>query len=333
MNSLTENSNEHAAAFISALEALAVKHSMTVLFTHHTGKASRDAGKQTTVASRGASALTDNARWVLNLERCKQFAINERDAGDYIKIRVTKSNYTAVTPYFNFKRTRLFCFENINPEADLMADMAKYLVGLIADSDQEYTKRELEKEPQGKEVAETMKENFPGFKRRTDMANIIRNCLNSGLLTIVSKPVGKTEKDVLVVPERRTRITPDKAGQNLVSGVKLNKNNMITPDTDNAGQNLVSGVKLNKNNMITPDKIHPLKGGDGPCPPFSPSGDFGPELPGNEPEQSCFNCHHQQHDFCAVFNAAIGKAWRNCAGNDFKLKAGASNNGNGASGK
>src|SRR5690606_14169428 len=62
-----ENSNEDATRFIEAAERIAKATGATVLLLHHANKGSMSAEERNQNAARGASALTDGARWQMNL--------------------------------------------------------------------------------------------------------------------------------------------------------------------------------------------------------------------------------------------------------------------------
>lgn len=66
---LDENDNGEMAALLAILEQLCEELGVTFIFLHHTAKGSEKGDAQ---ASRGASALTDNARWILRLDNMKQ---------------------------------------------------------------------------------------------------------------------------------------------------------------------------------------------------------------------------------------------------------------------
>jgi RecA-family ATPase len=87
----TEKDNAQATRFIQAAESLCkAPGAPTVLIAHHTNKVSRVEGATTSAGnSRGATALTDGARWVCNLE-------STGDEG--AKLTVTKSNYAMCGP-------------------------------------------------------------------------------------------------------------------------------------------------------------------------------------------------------------------------------------------
>jgi hypothetical protein len=93
-----ETDNAAATRFIQALEALARVTGATVLFVHHTNKASRGPGGAVTAASgRGSSALIDGVRWgcALSAERVDGLAEEERDRlGEVVTLTFTKSNYS-----------------------------------------------------------------------------------------------------------------------------------------------------------------------------------------------------------------------------------------------
>lgn len=68
IHQLDENDNGEMSALLAILEQLCAELGVTVIFLHHTAKGSVQGDVQ---ASRGASALTDNARWILRLGNLK----------------------------------------------------------------------------------------------------------------------------------------------------------------------------------------------------------------------------------------------------------------------
>lgn len=83
----TEKDNVQATRFIQAAETLCrLPGRPTVLFSHHSNKLSRadDAGPSTAADARGASGLTDGARWCANLTK---------RPGGGVSLRFTKNNY------------------------------------------------------------------------------------------------------------------------------------------------------------------------------------------------------------------------------------------------
>ena len=96
-----ENSNEDATRFVEALENLARQTGATVLLAHHANKNSASTGEVSQGASRGASALSDGLRWLMNMNRptvAQENAFNlPKDAlGSYVAATVTKTNYSAI---------------------------------------------------------------------------------------------------------------------------------------------------------------------------------------------------------------------------------------------
>lgn len=77
--------NTNATFVVTQLERVAIATGATVLVAHHTNSASRKEGR---ADSRGATAITDGARWVASLT----------EDGDAVKFRQTKSNYSRPMP-------------------------------------------------------------------------------------------------------------------------------------------------------------------------------------------------------------------------------------------
>ena len=69
IHQLDENDNGEMSALLAILEQFCAELGVTIIFLHHTAKGSAPGDAQ---ASRGASALTDNARWIIRLDNMKQ---------------------------------------------------------------------------------------------------------------------------------------------------------------------------------------------------------------------------------------------------------------------
>ena len=121
-----ENSNSLAAEFIEILTEVAVDSGCAIVAVHHVSKAAVGANARddktadSASASRGASALTSNARWVgylsnMNDAQCKSLidpdsgvygeVIGERHRKKYAQFSVAKSNYKEVEDSYWLKRT------------------------------------------------------------------------------------------------------------------------------------------------------------------------------------------------------------------------------------
>jgi hypothetical protein len=114
---LDENSNSDMAMLMQRLDFIAKETGAAVLFLHHVSKGSVSAGTGSTQqASRGASVLTDNARYGASLYRMqKSDADSYRDAefgqravGDfyynYVRFDVPKNNYSSPIDECWFRR-------------------------------------------------------------------------------------------------------------------------------------------------------------------------------------------------------------------------------------
>lgn len=96
---LDENCNGDMAQVFAALERLAALSGAAVLFLHHTSK-SASFGNQTDHqhASRGASVLTDNARFAAALVRMSEteasdYGVDEAVRRNFVRLVVPKNNY------------------------------------------------------------------------------------------------------------------------------------------------------------------------------------------------------------------------------------------------
>ena len=109
-----ENDNGYIASILSRLETIAAKANVAILVIHHVSKvASLSGSGDNAHAARGASALTDNARFAAFLqtmteEEAKKH-LGEKDHPDrkkYVKFGISKGNYTEVVTDRWFMRGR-----------------------------------------------------------------------------------------------------------------------------------------------------------------------------------------------------------------------------------
>jgi regulatory protein RepA len=94
-----ENDNGQMSALIGRLEMIAKQTGAAVLAIHHVGKQSNDP-KAPAQSGRGASALTDNSRFVgsvrkMTAEEGKTLGVAEADVHKYLGYEVSKQNYSA----------------------------------------------------------------------------------------------------------------------------------------------------------------------------------------------------------------------------------------------
>ena len=95
---LDENNNAQMAYLVGNLERVAKETGASVLFLHHANKcAIRENGGESQAASRGASALVDNARFCSYLkkmapEEAPSYGVSAEKSGLYLKFGVSKQN-------------------------------------------------------------------------------------------------------------------------------------------------------------------------------------------------------------------------------------------------
>lgn len=94
----TETDNSAATQFIALLEniILKLKGKPTIIFGHHMNKQNLGNTITDQNASRGASGITDGARWQANLEKVESVNDNEQFDRYKIGLRVVKSNFGSV---------------------------------------------------------------------------------------------------------------------------------------------------------------------------------------------------------------------------------------------
>jgi len=98
---LNENDNTHGAAWIAMLEAVAVRFSAGVIFTHHESKTQNQEGNIRESTGRGAGSFRDNVRGALSMAK-----MNAKTAKEYgtpenwrklVAVFPTKANFTEET--------------------------------------------------------------------------------------------------------------------------------------------------------------------------------------------------------------------------------------------
>ena len=94
---LDENSNDHAAQWLVALERLLVdRPELSILIVSHNSKAAATTGDTSQHATRGASSLVDNSRFTLTLTGVDDSEAKKLGgkAGDFVRLVHAKPNYT-----------------------------------------------------------------------------------------------------------------------------------------------------------------------------------------------------------------------------------------------
>lgn len=106
-----ENHSNAMSAVVSIFKQVARNSNSALLFAHHHSRAASTNGYGDSAdASRGSTALTDDARWQLNIthpsrEMLKQFALESASASEYVSLHNSKSNYEARREPLLLRRT------------------------------------------------------------------------------------------------------------------------------------------------------------------------------------------------------------------------------------
>lgn len=101
---MKENDNGEMATVIGRLERVARETGAAVLFLHHVSKGMALDGRQDEQqATRGAAAITDNARWqgfmqTMTTDESKRLGINPDERRHFVNWGGNKENYGAPTP-------------------------------------------------------------------------------------------------------------------------------------------------------------------------------------------------------------------------------------------
>ena len=201
---LEENSNDHATQFVASLEALAQRHRLTILFTHHAPKGAKTINQ---ALSRGAQALVDACRFGLGVmeldeERGKKLGIE--DFQTYLEVKITKNNYGACgSRPIHFRRGAGGLLSPVNLSEERIKPMALHLSFLLGQDGYHYTKRELIGRAAGKDIRAQMGAAFKGFVASRDMGPAIDHLLEEGFLSEQLKPGARGQAFVLTPAEGR----------------------------------------------------------------------------------------------------------------------------------
>lgn len=198
---LDENNNDHATQWIQCLEYLSKEYCITILFASHTNET--NAGRINQTMTRGASAIVDGCRWQAGMCRMDKETADRYHIDDfksYVVFDIPKSNYSAAlqAPMY-FKRGISGALEYVSLEDTREANMAEFMVELIANDTVQYSLRDLEKSKAADDLVKDLKANFPSFQRRKDMSNLVRHCLDKNMLKLTDILSGKTQKTILEV--------------------------------------------------------------------------------------------------------------------------------------
>ena len=99
LHNLDENDNGAMSELLSVLENICNQTKTTILLLHHQNKSAINEKSNNQTAMRGASALVDNARLVINLnilseKEAEKYSIQQERRKEYVKVNYTKVNYS-----------------------------------------------------------------------------------------------------------------------------------------------------------------------------------------------------------------------------------------------
>lgn len=109
-HTMDENDSGEMTDLLKLMHGIAFRSKAAILFAHHTNKNSSFQGAgDAQQAARGSSAITDNIRWQGNMvlmseEEATKYNILEDDRKGYVRLVLSKSNYTQARGDLWFKR-------------------------------------------------------------------------------------------------------------------------------------------------------------------------------------------------------------------------------------
>ena len=99
LGGISENDSGAMGAVLSIIEKTCRKTGAAVVLVHHTNKASMNGGASDQQAARGSSAITDNARWQVNLstmdrdEAAARGIEDDEERRKWVRLDLSKVNY------------------------------------------------------------------------------------------------------------------------------------------------------------------------------------------------------------------------------------------------
>ncbi|NLI79428.1 MAG: AAA family ATPase [Candidatus Riflebacteria bacterium] len=184
---LDENSNTDATAWVAALEAMAKKHSLTILFAHHVSKGAGKDGADLT--GRGASAIGDGCRFVMSLSDLRdadlrQFGIDQADRYAYVCLQTPKMNHAArAGSDMYFRRGKHGILEPVELDTGIRRRQADMLADLIGEEGL-VTENELRKgSTKGtRAIRQALREAFPRISLAVELPLIVAAAVDGGKL-------------------------------------------------------------------------------------------------------------------------------------------------------
>lgn len=133
-HTMDENDSGQMTELLKLLHGIAFRSKAAIVFAHHTSKnATFQGAGDAQQAARGSSAITDNIRWQGNMvtmseTEAKSFGISEVMRGKFVRLVLSKSNYTAAKGDLWFQRQdggilQSIVMEEIKMRGDLSFDV------------------------------------------------------------------------------------------------------------------------------------------------------------------------------------------------------------------
>ncbi len=160
LSALPENDNTNGTSFIHCLERLSQEFNISILFCHHTPKATKSLDQN---MSRGGGSYVDGCRWALGMMTlndvsAKQYGVTKH-SHDYVEMDLVKTNYG---PGFKskllFKRDENGVLHFDNTQAVKREKTIDTLYDAIGQHDGVFSKNDIQKKLKGADVIYTTME-------------------------------------------------------------------------------------------------------------------------------------------------------------------------------
>jgi hypothetical protein len=184
---LDENSNDHTTQWLRQPEKISTETGCSFLILHHTSKGRRN--DLETDASRGASALTDNCRFVLTASPLDERDIKAYDLNtpsDYFKVLLSKVNYSTSTPIWYFQRGLAGVPVPVDLGSDRLRNITTAIRDWLSSQEETFTYTDLTKGSSAGTLRKELKATFSA--KRNDIPAALGFGLESGLLRLESLP-------------------------------------------------------------------------------------------------------------------------------------------------
>ena len=191
---LDENSNDHNTQWVACLEALTVKHGISIIFAHHVPKHTKEINQW---MGRGGGALTDACRCNMGMvglteKEAKKWKID--DWRNYVKLAISKTNVGPKSKgnvYLKFDESGML--HPVNLRNERIQALKGIFLDILAQDPDRYSRRELRRDKRAKHI---ITQHFVSF------TEIFQRLFGLGFVKHTKSPYLKEKKKISMSKDR-----------------------------------------------------------------------------------------------------------------------------------